>query len=104
MHTSPARFIIVRRMKSTIVVRLYSRRFLPGHHHQLNSRRRYALSELQKDVEAELLLHPESERESLRSATKFAIFVVHNKKKPKLAELSHDVLYECTLSFSLETL
>jgi len=53
----------------------------------------YALSELQKDVEAELLLHPESERESLRSATKFAVFVVHNKKKPKLGHLAHDILY-----------
>ncbi|KAK7056191.1 hypothetical protein VNI00_002743 [Paramarasmius palmivorus] len=47
----------------------------------------YALSELQKDVEAELLNHPESQRDALRAATKFGIFVVHNKKKPKLAEL-----------------
>ena len=47
----------------------------------------YALSELQKDVKAELLLHPESERERLWAATKFAIFVVHNKMKAKLAEL-----------------
>ena len=54
----------------------------------------YALSELQKDVEAELLLHPESERESLRSATKFAVFVVHNKKKPKLGHLAHDIRYD----------
>jgi len=42
---------------------------------------------LQKDVEVELLLHPESERERLRAATKFAVFVVHNKVKAKLAEL-----------------
>ena len=48
----------------------------------------YALSELKKDVEQELLLYPESEREALRSATQFGIFVVHNKLKPKLAELS----------------
>lgn len=47
----------------------------------------YALSELQKDVEAELLSYPQSEREALRAATKFAIFVVHNKNKPKLADL-----------------
>lgn len=47
----------------------------------------YALSELQKDVETELLLYPPSEREALRGATKFAIFVVHNKNKPKLASL-----------------
>lgn len=53
----------------------------------------YALSELRKDVEAELLQYPESERESLRSATQFAVFVVHNKKKPKLAELPSDTLY-----------
>ncbi|KAJ3563794.1 hypothetical protein NP233_g8712 [Leucocoprinus birnbaumii] len=53
----------------------------------------YALLELQKDVEAELLNYPESEREALRSATKFAIFVVHNKKKPKLAEIPADTPY-----------
>ncbi|RDB20894.1 Xanthine phosphoribosyltransferase 1 [Hypsizygus marmoreus] len=47
----------------------------------------YALSELQKDVETELLSYPESERDALREATKFAIFVVHNKNKPKHAEL-----------------
>jgi len=47
----------------------------------------YALSELQKDVEEELLSYPESERGALRSATQFGIFVVHNKLKPKLAEL-----------------
>jgi hypothetical protein len=52
---------------------------------------RYALVELQKDVEEELLSHPESEREVLRSTTKFAIFVVHNKKKAKLADISADI-------------
>ncbi|KAG6837161.1 hypothetical protein H0H93_013751 [Arthromyces matolae] len=47
----------------------------------------YALTELQKDVAEELLKYPESDREALRAATKFAIFVVHNKNKPKLADL-----------------
>ncbi|KAF9045798.1 PRTase-like protein [Hymenopellis radicata] len=47
----------------------------------------YALSELKKDVEAELLSRPEEERAALRDATQFGIFVVHNKLKPKLAEL-----------------
>ncbi|KAF8227518.1 PRTase-like protein [Tricholoma matsutake] len=53
----------------------------------------YALSELQKDVETELLLYPPSEREALRGATKFAIFVVHNKNKPKLASLPSGTPY-----------
>ncbi|GKV58055.1 hypoxanthine-guanine phosphoribosyltransferase [Collybia sordida] len=53
----------------------------------------YALSELQKDVEKELLLYPESERDALRSATKFAVFVVHNKTVPKLAKLAAEVPY-----------
>ncbi|KAF7308716.1 hypothetical protein HMN09_00721300 [Mycena chlorophos] len=53
----------------------------------------YALSELEKDVEAELLTRPESERAALREATKFAIFVVHNKNKPKLADLPAETLY-----------
>ncbi|KAG6899877.1 hypothetical protein C0993_005847 [Termitomyces sp. T159_Od127] len=53
----------------------------------------YALTELRKDVEEELLNYPESEREALRTATKFAIFVVHNKNKPKLAELPKDTPY-----------
>src|SRR5258705_203984 len=64
-----------------------------------DSRHSYALSELRKDVETELLLYPKSERESLRSATKFAIFVVHNKKKPKLAELPHDTPYNSSYLF-----
>lgn len=49
----------------------------------------YALSELQKDVDKELQDIPEAQREALR--TKFAIFVVHNKLKPKLASLPDDV-------------
>ena len=50
---------------------------------------RYAVSELQKDVEKELLSFPESEREALR--TKFAVFVVHNKRKEKLGKLPADL-------------
>ncbi|KAF8892110.1 hypothetical protein BD779DRAFT_1670455 [Infundibulicybe gibba] len=53
----------------------------------------YALSELQKDVEQELLTHPEAERDRLRAATKFAVFVVHNKNKAKLAELAPGIPY-----------
>ncbi|KAJ7767464.1 phosphoribosyltransferase-like protein [Mycena maculata] len=53
----------------------------------------YALSELQKDVEAELLTRPESEHAALREATKFGIFVVHNKNKGKLADLPADTPY-----------
>ncbi|KAI0793893.1 PRTase-like protein [Fomes fomentarius] len=51
----------------------------------------YAVSELQSDVERELALLPEAEREAKR--TKFAIFVVHNKLKPKLANLPADIPY-----------
>lgn len=43
------------------------------------------MSELQKDVEKELLQLPEAERETQR--TQFAIFVVHNKLKEKLGTL-----------------
>lgn len=50
---------------------------------------RYAISELQKDVERELAALPESERKAQR--TQFAVFVVHNKLKPKLGELPPDV-------------
>ena len=49
----------------------------------------YAVSELIKDVEKELLDVPEKDRESLR--TKFAVFVVHNKIKPKVAELPDNI-------------
>ncbi|KAJ3766201.1 hypothetical protein FB446DRAFT_794325 [Lentinula raphanica] len=53
----------------------------------------FALTELQKDVENELLKHPEGDREALRASTKFGIFVVHNKNKPKLAELPGGTVY-----------
>ncbi|KAH9888830.1 PRTase-like protein [Cubamyces lactineus] len=51
----------------------------------------YAVTELKKDVERELALLPEAEREAKR--TQFAVFVVHNKLKPKLAELPADMPY-----------
>jgi len=53
----------------------------------------YAISELKKDVEAELLSYPDEDRESLRAATHFAVFVVHNKLKPKLADLPTGTCY-----------
>lgn len=55
----------------------------------LDKMHRYALSELRKDVETELQALPESEREANR--TEFAVFVVHNKLKPKLGALPPDV-------------
>jgi len=39
------------------------------------------------------LTRPESERAALREATKFGIFVVHNKAKGKLAGLPADIPY-----------
>ncbi|CAE6401970.1 unnamed protein product [Rhizoctonia solani] len=51
----------------------------------------YAVRELQKDVEKELLLLPESERDAKRP--KFGVFVVHNKLKPKRGTLPADVPY-----------
>ncbi|KZT10061.1 PRTase-like protein [Laetiporus sulphureus 93-53] len=51
----------------------------------------YAISELQKDVERELAKLPEAERAAKR--TKFAVFVVNNKLKPKLGELPADIPY-----------
>ncbi|KAL4063113.1 phosphoribosyltransferase-like protein [Scleroderma yunnanense] len=51
----------------------------------------YALSELQKDVHLELQELPESDHEANR--TEFAIFVVHNKDKPKLGVLPPNLLY-----------
>jgi hypothetical protein len=51
--------------------------------------RRYAIAELQQDVERELATLPEAEREAQR--TKFAVFVVHNKRKPKVGVLPPDV-------------
>ncbi|KAF5336189.1 hypothetical protein D9611_006267 [Ephemerocybe angulata] len=53
----------------------------------------YAISELWKDVEKELLSYPEEERAALRDATKFGVFVVHNKLKAKLAEIAADTPY-----------
>jgi hypothetical protein len=50
---------------------------------------RYAVSELQKDVESELQLLPESERDFRQ--TQFGIFVVHNKLIPKLWELPPNI-------------
>ena len=55
----------------------------------LGCRISYAVSELQRDVERELLALPEAEREAKR--THFAIFVVHNKLKPKLGTLPADI-------------
>ncbi|KAI0255863.1 PRTase-like protein [Lactifluus subvellereus] len=51
----------------------------------------YAISELQKDVEKAAQLLPEHEREGAK--TQFAVFVVHNKLKPKLGSLPADVSY-----------
>ena len=52
---------------------------------------RYAVAELQKDVEREIQALPEAEREAAR--TKFGIFVVHNKRKTKLGTIPDDVKY-----------
>ena len=46
---------------------------------------RYAIAELRKDVDAELLKLNESDRE--KSRPKFAVFVVHNKLKEKVGTL-----------------
>lgn len=51
----------------------------------------YAVTELQKDVEDAVTKLPEAEREAAR--TKFAVFVVHNKLKPKVGSLSADIPY-----------
>ncbi|KAJ3552295.1 hypothetical protein NM688_g4224 [Phlebia brevispora] len=51
----------------------------------------YAVSELQSDVEKELLTLPEGEREAKR--TSFAVFVVHNKRKAKLGKLPPELPY-----------
>lgn len=47
------------------------------------------MSELQKDIEKLLLELPEAERDAQR--TEFGIFVVHNKRKPKLGKLPTDL-------------
>lgn len=72
-----------------IVARPYSksRRILINCVVRSRLRYSYAISELKKDIEAELLSYPDEDRESLRAATHFAVFVVHNKLKPKLADL-----------------
>ncbi|KZT59901.1 PRTase-like protein [Calocera cornea HHB12733] len=51
----------------------------------------YAISELKKDVEKALAQLPVEEREAKRP--KFAVFVVHNKLKPKAEKLPDDILY-----------
>jgi len=51
----------------------------------------YAVSELQADVDKLVAALPESEREA--NKTKFAIFVVHNKLKPKAGILPKDMPY-----------
>lgn len=50
---------------------------------------RYAVSELQKDADKAVQLLPHHEREGAK--TKFAVFVVHNKLKPKLGSLPNDI-------------
>ncbi|WVR08344.1 hypothetical protein IAU60_005397 [Kwoniella sp. DSM 27419] len=54
----------------------------------------YTIRELQSDIDKQLAeVADEQERERLRAATKLGIFVVHNKLKPKAAELPSDVAY-----------
>lgn len=54
-------------------------------HEKITDLVRYALAELQKDVDAELLKLPESERK--QNHPEFAVFVVHNKLKEKVGKL-----------------
>lgn len=51
----------------------------------------FALAELRRDVEAELLKLPESERK--QNYPEFAVFVVHNKLKEKIGKLPATVPY-----------
>ncbi|KAH9166333.1 PRTase-like protein [Lactarius sanguifluus] len=51
----------------------------------------YAVSELYKDAENALQSLPNHKREGAK--TKFAVFVVHNKLKPKLGSLPEDIPY-----------
>ncbi|EJU03552.1 hypothetical protein DACRYDRAFT_64485 [Dacryopinax primogenitus] len=51
----------------------------------------YAISELKKDVEQALAHMPKEEQEAKRP--KFAVFVVHNKIKPKAEKLPDDIMY-----------
>ncbi|KAL1409455.1 hypothetical protein Q8F55_003438 [Vanrija albida] len=54
----------------------------------------YTIRELQKDINKQLeLVQDVAERERLREATKLAIFVVHNKLKPKAGEVPEGVQY-----------
>ncbi|WOO79808.1 Xanthine phosphoribosyltransferase 1 [Vanrija pseudolonga] len=54
----------------------------------------YTIRELQKDINKQLeLVTDVAERERLREATKLAIFVVHNKLKPKAGEVPEGVQY-----------
>ncbi|EGG13122.1 uncharacterized protein MELLADRAFT_86888 [Melampsora larici-populina 98AG31] len=52
----------------------------------------YAVAELEKDVKAQLEKLSEDERKKL-DPTEFAIFVVHNKDKPKSAQIPDHVKY-----------
>lgn len=56
---------------------------------------RYALIELMSDVkkQLELLQEPQEVKEKIARETQFGIFVVHNKLKPKAAELPEGVAY-----------
>ncbi|TRM69827.1 hypothetical protein BD626DRAFT_475419 [Schizophyllum amplum] len=53
----------------------------------------YAVSELKKDIAAELATRSEHEAAVLSTQTAFAIFVVHNKNKAKVGSLTDDVKY-----------
>ncbi|RXK38876.1 transferase [Tremella mesenterica] len=54
----------------------------------------YTIRELQHDIKVQLeAVSDPDEKERLREETKLAIFVVHNKLKPKTAELPPDVQY-----------
>ncbi|EKD02450.1 transferase [Trichosporon asahii var. asahii CBS 8904] len=54
----------------------------------------YTVNELKKDIDEQLSkVQDEKEREKLRAETKLAIFVVHNKLKPKVGEIPEDVQY-----------
>ncbi|KAG0149233.1 hypothetical protein CROQUDRAFT_689349 [Cronartium quercuum f. sp. fusiforme G11] len=52
----------------------------------------YAIAELEKDVKTQLEKLSVEERTKL-PATEFAVFVVHNKKKPKAAQIPDHVKY-----------
>ncbi|WVQ79551.1 hypothetical protein IAT38_001650 [Cryptococcus sp. DSM 104549] len=54
----------------------------------------YTIRELQSDINKQLAeVEDEELREKLRAETKLAIFVVHNKLKPKAGQLPEDVAY-----------